>query len=135
MPRRSVGSARTPILARSISGLMWGFEGAIHRLLIVQGPVSARIRKWLVDRPELHDDIKRLALHETIDPVFAIDVEHLPIPRQAARRDRKVEPHARGMIEDRDAVADLEARGVGPKSLQCRAHDALAFSPQPSRLQ
>src|SRR4051812_457301 len=76
------------------------FEEPIHQLWILHGPVLACISKWLIGRPKLQDDIKRLAHHEAIDPVRAIDVEHLPIARQAARRDAEVEPPARDMVED-----------------------------------
>ena len=93
--------------------------------------VFEEFRFFFIGRPELQDNFKRFAHQEAVDSVRTIDVEHLPIARQAARCDPKAEPSARDMVENCDAVGDLhrmmegqqEPAGSEPDVL--RLHEGL----------
>src|SRR5215813_12869445 len=108
-----------------------GFEKSIHQLRILHGPVPTCVSEWLIGRPELQDDVERLAHHEAVDAVSAIDVKHFPITRQTGRRNAKVEPPAGDVVENGDAVSYLrwmmewQQEATGPKPDVLRLHERL----------
>ena len=63
--------------------------------------------------PHLQDDLQRLARHVAVLAGHAVDVEHRPVARQAARRDAEIQAAAGEMIEHRDAVGEFGRMMIG----------------------
>ncbi len=76
-------------------------------------PELALVVKRLLARPELQDDVERLAGHLAVLTAHAVDVEHRPVARQPARRDAEVEPPLREVVEPGDAIGELRRVVVG----------------------
>ena len=76
-------------------------------------PVLAGVVERLLGGPQLQDDVERFAGHLAVLSGIAVDVEHRPVARQAARGDPEIQPPLRQMIQHCDAVRQLGRVMIG----------------------
>ena len=112
---------------RRLERLDMRLERPEHRLRPRDVPELALVVERLVLRPQAQDDVERLPRHVAVDAGHAVDVEHRPVARQAARGDAEIEPALRQMVEHGDAVGELGGVVV-------RQQEAAGAEAQPLRL-
>ncbi|MGY2938830.1 hypothetical protein ACVWZ6_008432 [Bradyrhizobium sp. GM6.1] len=98
---------------RRLQRLDVGFQEVEHRVRLGHRPEFALVGPGRGIAPHLQNDLQRLARHVAVLSAHAVDIEHGPVARQAARRDAEIEPTSREVIEHGDAVGELGRVVIG----------------------